>query len=267
MGSDFDSYLATRYLTYSKVKLEQGNQDGSEYFSEKGLDAAKGKKVEPENVNDWFLDSKDEGELLRERNKLLGLLNGQNKQDIPEHMATLQFLYDCWMDQASTKIFMSNIGDCKKQYYSLTDEIEVYLMNLRKLEESRRDIYRSESEGVKKEFEVYFDFNSYAINEEANQTIARAIQSIRAMQDDYVVFLEGHADRVGNVKYNESLSQKRALAVKNIMIANGVLKDAVKIKSMGEGNPKVVTKDGTEEANNRRVTIKIQKVIIGDLIK
>lgn len=265
MGNDFNSYLATRYLTYSKVKIEQGNQDKSEYFSEKGLDASKGKYTAPENVNDWFLDIKDEDELLRERNRLLSLLNEQNKQDIPEHMATLQFLYDCWMDQASTKVFMSNIGNCRKQYYALNDEVEVYLTNLQNIEEKRRDTYKNKN--IKNEFEVYFDFNSYEINEESSRVIAQAIQSIRSMQDDYIVFLEGHTDRVGNSKYNKSLSQKRALTVKNKMIVNGILKDAIRIKSMGEDNPKIITEDGTKESNNRRVIIRIQKVIIGDLIK
>lgn len=264
---DFNSYLASRYLTYSKVKLEQNNQNKSEYFARKGLDASKGKEVEPEQVNKWFLDDKDTDELLRERFRLLTFKTEENKQHIAEQLATLQFLYDCWIDQASTKLFMSNIGNCRKQYYGLSDEIEVYQNNLRIIEKKKQNPYTDYSNEIQNEFEVYFGFNSYELDAESKIVILKSAETINSMQNDYVVFIEGHADRVGNLDYNLALAHKRALAVKNELTKIGVPRNAIKVTSKGNKDPKVITKKGVKSRNNRRVTIKVEEIILGDLLK
>lgn len=67
--------------------------------------------------------------------------------------------------------------------------------------------------------------------------------------------LSGHADDRGTLDYNQSLSERRAQAVKDFFVKGGLLKNRIKTRGYGEVNPAVSGK--TEEAykKNRRVEI------------
>ena len=65
----------------------------------------------------------------------------------------------------------------------------------------------------------------------------------------------GHADSVGRTAFNDSLSLKRADAVRRILIQAGIR--AGKIDTVGRGSrePLVPTAEGVSEPRNRRVEI------------
>ena len=69
------------------------------------------------------------------------------------------------------------------------------------------------------------------------------------------VVVTGHTDKAGSYDYNKGLSRARAAAVVNALMAEGIARDSVKRMYSGEAAPEVMTKDGTKEARNRRVTI------------
>ena len=73
----------------------------------------------------------------------------------------------------------------------------------------------------------------------------------------YQVRLAGHTDNVGSPEANKTLSQARAQAVRNQLIAYGVAPEAV--KAYGYGDLKPVAPNDTEEGRqlNRRVEITI----------
>lgn len=70
--------------------------------------------------------------------------------------------------------------------------------------------------------------------------------------------IEGHTDNVGEVKYNQTLSEKRAGAVRAYLISAGI-KDASRVQSTGYGQQKPVSDNLTNEgrAKNRRVELKL----------
>lgn len=69
----------------------------------------------------------------------------------------------------------------------------------------------------------------------------------------------GHTDSDGDAEANRILSQKRAEAVRQYLIENGV--DALRVKATGKGESEPVTENNTAEgrAMNRRVEVKLSE--------
>ena len=71
----------------------------------------------------------------------------------------------------------------------------------------------------------------------------------------YIIF--GHTDTKGTIKYNMSLSIKRAEAVKEILLSLGITAKNVSVLGKGENQLAVDTPDNKKHPTNRRVEIKI----------
>ncbi|RJQ84048.1 MAG: OmpA family protein [Desulfobacteraceae bacterium] len=69
------------------------------------------------------------------------------------------------------------------------------------------------------------------------------------------IYLVGHADRVGTERHNRELSRKRALAVQQELVANGINSRIIVVSFMGESKPQIDTPDEFEEPKNRRVEL------------
>jgi OOP family OmpA-OmpF porin len=68
-----------------------------------------------------------------------------------------------------------------------------------------------------------------------------------------LVEIGGHTNSVGNAAYNESLSQRRAEAVKEYLVANGVPAD--RLKAVGYGSSQPVQGSDPAAGENRRVVL------------
>lgn len=71
------------------------------------------------------------------------------------------------------------------------------------------------------------------------------------------VTVEGHADERGTREYNIALGDRRANAVKNYMIANGVDPRRLSTISYGKEQPLMVGSDGTSWSQNRRARVRV----------
>lgn len=65
----------------------------------------------------------------------------------------------------------------------------------------------------------------------------------------------GHSDTMGDKAYNLNLSIRRAMAVKQLLVDNGVDDTFIDVSSHGEENPLVETADNVANAMNRRVEV------------
>jgi outer membrane protein OmpA-like peptidoglycan-associated protein len=67
--------------------------------------------------------------------------------------------------------------------------------------------------------------------------------------------VSGHTDSSGPVQLNENLARDRALAIKTLLIHQGIDAERLTVSSHGKGNQLVPTADGVAEPRNRRVEI------------
>jgi len=85
--------------------------------------------------------------------------------------------------------------------------------------------------------------------------LATVQRAIRKFPNERIT-IEGHTDSVGDERYNENLSYKRAQAVKQYLIANMGL-DESRITALGYGESRPIASNETAEgkAQNRRIDI------------
>jgi OOP family OmpA-OmpF porin len=104
---------------------------------------------------------------------------------------------------------------------------------------------------------VNFDSNKADIRKADVAELQKAIVFVRKYPG-YTVSVEGHTDDRGDAKYNQTLSEKRAVAVKNYLLDNGV-GDGGKISTVGYGEDRPKASNKTEKGRfeNRRVEILI----------
>lgn len=110
---------------------------------------------------------------------------------------------------------------------------------------------------------VYFNFDENSIKEDQSEVLAADVTEAKAAVDaGKDVIVQGHCCQIGSERYNLALSEQRAQAVKEEMIAQGI--PAEKIKTIGFGYEKPAveasnTSDRTtlikELAPNRRAEI------------
>ncbi|HEY4169709.1 MAG TPA: OmpA family protein [Reyranella sp.] len=103
-------------------------------------------------------------------------------------------------------------------------------------------------------FMVFFDWDRYNLSQQALTTIQQAADSFKSTGSARLV-ATGHADRSGPEDYNMALSLRRANAVKDALVRDGVPAGAIQVIGKGETQPLVPTADGVREPQNRRVEI------------
>ena len=104
-------------------------------------------------------------------------------------------------------------------------------------------------------FEItYFDFDSADLTADARKVLEKAVDKFLTNPSGRVV-ISGHADERGTREYNLALGHRRASAVADYMVANGI--DGLRIKKVSFGKEKPLLKGSNEEAwsKNRRVEI------------
>jgi outer membrane protein OmpA-like peptidoglycan-associated protein len=104
---------------------------------------------------------------------------------------------------------------------------------------------------------VFFDWDRADLSVQALQTIRQAADAYRTKGSARIT-ASGHSDRSGPENYNMALSRRRASAVKDALVRDGVPANAIAVVGRGEAQPMVPTADGVREPQNRRVEIALQ---------
>jgi iron complex outermembrane receptor protein len=101
---------------------------------------------------------------------------------------------------------------------------------------------------------VFFDWDKSDITAEAATILDSAVNAYGNCAR-VPVMIAGYADRSGSPKYNQGLSDRRAVNVRGYMTSHGVADGAITTQGFGENNNRVPTADGVRELQNRRVEI------------
>lgn len=98
---------------------------------------------------------------------------------------------------------------------------------------------------------VYFEFDSYVLTSETRAALASGAETLKATTAKKIQ-IEGHCDERGSNEYNLALGEKRARAVEEFLVSQGVAKDQISTISYGEERPAVQGQDEEAWAKNRR---------------
>ncbi|MBE0495559.1 MAG: peptidoglycan-associated lipoprotein Pal [Campylobacterales bacterium] len=105
---------------------------------------------------------------------------------------------------------------------------------------------------------VYFDFDKYDIRPDMQKVVeANAALFKQANAAGLSIKVEGNCDEWGTDEYNYALGLKRAKAVKDALIAQGVPSDRVMVVSFGESNPVCAESNKQCWDQNRRAEFKL----------
>jgi len=104
---------------------------------------------------------------------------------------------------------------------------------------------------------VFFDWDRSDLSQQAMATIQQVAQAYK-QKGNARVTATGHTDTSGPESYNMALSLRRANAVKDALVRNGVPATAIAVVGRGEQGLLVPTPDGVREPQNRRVEIVMQ---------
>lgn len=103
---------------------------------------------------------------------------------------------------------------------------------------------------------VRFDFDKSDIKAQYRETLSR-IAGILSTVKGYSIYVYGYTDDVGTQEYNLGLSERRAGAVRDYLVANGIDPKIMTAKGFGKSNPRVPGDTLQARAKNRRVEIGI----------
>lgn len=103
---------------------------------------------------------------------------------------------------------------------------------------------------------IYFAINKYDLLPSSRADLSAFISFLK-LNKQVTVEIEGHTDNTGNEDTNLSLSENRALAVKNYIVQHGISDARIKVKGYGSSSP--AASNETEEGRqlNRRTAFKI----------
>ena len=104
---------------------------------------------------------------------------------------------------------------------------------------------------------VYFAFDSAAVRPAEDAKIS-GIAELLQINTQYTLIIGGHCDERGSDEYNRSLSEKRALAVKESLLAlSPDLELRIETVAYGEEKPAVLGADSQSYAKNRRAEFEV----------
>ncbi|HWG80119.1 MAG TPA: peptidoglycan-associated lipoprotein Pal [Stellaceae bacterium] len=98
---------------------------------------------------------------------------------------------------------------------------------------------------------VFFDYDKSDIKAEGRQVLQRQADWLKKY-GNVTVTVEGHCDERGTREYNLALGERRATAVKKMLVALGVPANRVSTISYGKERPAVVGSNEAAWAQNRR---------------
>ncbi len=104
---------------------------------------------------------------------------------------------------------------------------------------------------------IFFDFNKSNIKTASYPELNRVLDYLKDGTIEKIS-IAGHTDSVGDPNYNMALSGRRAKAVMDYFIKNGISRDRLSYKAYGESQPKVANDTPENRQKNRRVEFVIE---------
>lgn len=110
--------------------------------------------------------------------------------------------------------------------------------------------------------DVLFDFNKFTLKPEAREKLAK-VSGILMAYPGLTLQVEGYTDSIGSDEYNQKLSEQRAGAVRDYLVAQGVAQTGITAQGYGKNDPVADNATADGRAQNRRVQLVVSGNSIG----
>jgi OOP family OmpA-OmpF porin len=127
---------------------------------------------------------------------------------------------DVVRDMEGQTIHSSN-GNCVRTQWTADQDACAPQLVVEQKTVTRRQETRTTAMPTQEERTVYFEFNHATLTPEAKERLDSLVNVLKSNDSVKEAGIVGYADRIGSVSYNERLSQKRAEAVRDYLVANG----------------------------------------------
>ena len=101
---------------------------------------------------------------------------------------------------------------------------------------------------------IYFDYDQFTVKDEYKAIVEAHAKYLQANRGARAI-IQGNTDERGTREYNIALGQKRADAVKNLMLLLGATEIQIETVSFGKAKPRREGHDEAAWAENRRADI------------
>jgi outer membrane protein OmpA-like peptidoglycan-associated protein len=115
-----------------------------------------------------------------------------------------------------------------------------------------------------RQFMIFFDFDKSQLTTEGRRIVADAVVAAKNTGMARITVV-GHTDTVGTMRYNQALSERRALAVKTEMVRFGMNAGDITIAGRSFLDPLVPTGAGIAEPQNRRAVIDLNYELTAEI--
>jgi len=102
--------------------------------------------------------------------------------------------------------------------------------------------------------DLLFAFDSATLSNEAGPILAAILSPWKVL----AIRVEGHTDSDGDEGYNQELSERRAEAVRDWFVGEGITLTSITVKGWGELRPTAPNDTPENKAKNRRVEISLK---------
>lgn len=263
----YDSARQSEAATYSPDKLltakqaleraEAAHADDANSFEEKSLAYVAQRKAQYATVYGMYeKDRRDQAEAQQAYRDKQDALRRNAVQQATEAQRTLAATWDN-LSSARREIASSKAElDAEKQARAKAEQSAAAAMaslsKIAQVKEEQRGVV------ITLDGQVLFVTGKAELLPIARDRLNEVAKSLKELDDDKLVSIEGFTDSRGADDMNLKLSQDRANAVRDYLASQGVKSEKLRAIGRGEANP-VASNDTPEgRANNRRVEIVIQ---------
>jgi outer membrane protein OmpA-like peptidoglycan-associated protein len=113
--------------------------------------------------------------------------------------------------------------------------------------------------------DVLFDTGKSDLRSEAREALAK-LTGIVLNYPSLRLTVEGHTDSTGSPEFNQTLSEKRASAVRDYLVGQGLDPGSLSSQGLGMNNPVADNSTTAGRQKNRRVEIIVSGEVIGTQI-
>lgn len=232
--------LMDEYQQLAVYEAEQRvDYQDADYFAQKGLAAAAGQEVLPDEVASRAVPAETVEDLTRERAALVAVIFSGGREFQPERAAHCQAMYDCWIVQQEESGGQDRLDECRDRYQRCMTQLAARPAPVL---------------GTGEEFLVLFGPASAALDQTARGVVAEVL-ALAGGDVRLAITVVGHSDSVGPADVNQQLSLRRAEAVRDALVAGGIDADRIRTAGAGEAEAVEALGDGVNDPGSRRAVV------------